>query len=200
MDGVLIDAKDWHYQALNKALDLFGMKIELDDHLSRFDGLPTKDKLSILHKENNFPEKLFNFINQLKQNYTLEFVETRCNPQFQHEYLLSRLYAEGFTLAVASNSIRQTIESMLTKAGIIEYFSFYLSNQDVVKSKPAPDIYLKAIAKLSLSPNECLIVEDNENGINAALASGAHVLVVKDIKEVNYFNVINRVKYLEGKL
>lgn len=51
MDGVLIDAKDWHYEALNKILQLFGMPISHQDHLTKFDGLPTKDKLEMLSNE-----------------------------------------------------------------------------------------------------------------------------------------------------
>ena len=48
MDGVLIDAKDWHYEALNRALNLFGFKISQESHLTTFDGLPTREKLKIL--------------------------------------------------------------------------------------------------------------------------------------------------------
>ena len=198
MDGVLIDAKEWHYHALNKALDMFGMKIDYEQHLRRFDGLPTRDKLAILNKENNLPHKLFDFIDQLKQKYTLELVETMCSPTFQHEYLLSRLSNEGYKLAVASNSIKKTIETMLSKANIINFFDFYLSNQDVIKSKPSPEIYIKAINTLNLMPKQCLIVEDNENGIKAAKASGAHVLVVKSIEDVNYCNIRNKIFSLEG--
>ncbi|MBT0727904.1 HAD family hydrolase [Rosenbergiella australiborealis] len=200
MDGVLIDAQQWHYYALNRALELFGLQIDYEQHLRRFDGLPTKKKLDILRKEKDLPLKLFDFIDQLKQKYTLEIVETCCHPQFQHEYLLSRLTAEGYKLAVASNSIKNTIEVMLTKANILHYFDFYLSNQDVVQSKPSPEIYLKAIDKLNLLPQECLIIEDNENGINAAKASGAHVLAIGKIEEVNYINIKNKISVLEKGL
>ena len=47
MDGVLIDAKEWHYEALNNALQLFGYKISREDHLATFDGLPTREKLRL---------------------------------------------------------------------------------------------------------------------------------------------------------
>ncbi|KMV67481.1 hypothetical protein AI29_12960, partial [bacteria symbiont BFo2 of Frankliniella occidentalis] len=70
----------------------------------------------------------------------------------------------------------------------------------VVKSKPSPDIYVKAISRLELLPSECLIVEDNDNGIKAAIASGAHVLTVRKIEEVNYTNIISKISSLEGTL
>ncbi len=186
MDGVLIDAKEWHYEALNKALDLFGVNISRVEHLNTYDGLPTKKKLQLLSSEKSLPVGLHQFINDMKQIYTMEYVATKCKPRFEHEYALSRLKREGFKLAVASNSIRKTITSMMENASLISYLDFYLSNQDVTKGKPDPEIYLKAIDQLKLSPQECLIVEDNENGKKAARASGAHLLEVEDVHEVTY--------------
>lgn len=48
MDGVLVEAKDWHYEALNRALDVFGLPISRSEHLSQYDGLPTRTKLKML--------------------------------------------------------------------------------------------------------------------------------------------------------
>jgi beta-phosphoglucomutase-like phosphatase (HAD superfamily) len=59
-------------------------------------------------------------------------------------------------------------------------------------------MYNKAISKLGLKPSECLIVEDNENGIKAALASGANLLKVENPNDVHYYNIINRIKELEN--
>ncbi len=62
MDGVLIDAKDWHYFALNKALGYFGYEITRDEHLTVFDGMPTREKLAILSRDKGLPQKLHNFL------------------------------------------------------------------------------------------------------------------------------------------
>ena len=189
MDGVLIEAKEWHYEALNKALSLFGMPISRIDHLSTFDGLPTRKKLELLSIDRGLPNQLHEFINQLKQKYTMELVHTQCNPRFVHEYALSRLKREGYKIAVCSNSIRATVDAMMQRANLNKYLDLSLSNEDVANGKPDPEIYLKAIKHFQLSPSECLIVEDNENGIRAAKASGAHVMVVSDTDEVNYQNI-----------
>ena len=74
---------------------------------------------------------------------------------------------------------------------------FTLSNQDVTKSKPDPEIYNTAITRLGLKPEECLIVEDNPNGIKAALASGAHLLKVESVYDVNYQNIRFRIDEIE---
>lgn len=197
MDGVLIEAKDWHYEALNRALNHFGYTISRYDHLVAFDGLPTRHKLELLSKERGLPISLHSFLNELKQIYTLELVHARCKPIFQHEYALSNLKTMGYRLAVASNSIRNTIEIMMQKSNLISYFEFMLSNQDVILGKPNPEIYQKSIQKFGLMPQECLVIEDNENGIKAAQEANAHIFVVKSILEVNLDNILNYIQYLE---
>jgi beta-phosphoglucomutase-like phosphatase (HAD superfamily) len=198
MDGVLIDAKEWHYESLNKALNIFGTKISRYDHLVTFDGLPTKKKLEMLSLEGAFPKKLHSFVNDLKQQYTMEIVYTSCKPVFQQQYALSRLKSEGYKLAVCSNSIRKTVEIMMEKAALSEYLEFTLSNQDVKQGKPDPEIYKLAINKLGLSPRECLIVEDNEHGVKAAIGSGANILKVESPNDVFYENILSRIKEIEN--
>ncbi len=193
MDGVLIEAKDWHYEALNKALRLFGMEISRIEHLTTFDGLPTKDKLKMLSLEKGLPMGLHGFINELKQQYTMDLVYSLCKPRFHHEYALSKLKESGYKMAVCSNSIRNTIEVMMQKASLDVYLDFYISNEDVEKGKPDPEMYNKAIEKMNLHPKECMIIEDNENGIKAARASGANVMIVEEIAEVNYENILKHI-------
>jgi HAD superfamily hydrolase (TIGR01509 family) len=197
MDGVLIEAKDWHYEALNKALNLFGMEISRYDHLVTYDGLPTKKKLQMLTKERGLPEGLHNFINDMKQLYTMEIVHAECKPRFYHEYALSKLKSEGYKMAVCSNSIRNSVEVMIRKAALSDYLDFFISNQDVTKGKPDPEMYNKAIERLNFVPKECMIVEDNENGIKAARASGANVMIVEEIEDVNYQNIMDHIKKFE---
>ncbi|XAK34615.1 HAD family phosphatase [Campylobacter coli] len=200
MDGVLIEAKDWHYEALNKALRLFGMEISRMEHLTTFDSLPTKDKLKMLSLEKGLPLGLHDFINELKQQYTMDLVYSLCKPRFHHEYALSKLKEEGYKMAVCSNSVRNTIEVMMQKASLEMYLDFYISNEDVKKGKPDPEMYNKAIERMRLHPKECMIVEDNENGIKAARASGANVMIVDEVSEVNYENIKNHICKFEEEL
>ena len=193
MDGVLIDAKEWHYESLNRALRLFGTEINRFDHLSTFDGLPTRRKLQMLTQQGKLPAGLHDFINEMKQLYTMEVVSVQCKPRFGHEYALARLKAEGYHLAVASNSIRNTILVMMERSALAPYLDFIVSNQDVARAKPDPEMYDVAIRRLGIAPHECLIVEDNENGIRAARASGAHVLEVEGVQDVTYQAIAARI-------
>ena len=86
----------------------------------------------------------------------------------------------------------------MQKSNLLDFFEFYLSNEDVSKAKPDPEIYNVAIKKLGLNPSECLILEDNENGIQAAIASGAHLLKIKNFQDVTYENIIQKIKNIEA--
>ena len=197
MDGVLIDAKEWHYEAFNKAINLFGLHISRYDHLRTFDGLPTKEKLRILSSVNFLPEDLHSFVNKLKQQYTMEYIHTSCKPLFHHQFALSKLKQEGYKIAVCSNSIRKTVETMMNYADLAKYLDLIVSNEDVTKNKPDPEMYLTAISKFGLKPEECLVVEDNPNGVRAGIASGAFVLQVDTVYDVNYRNIKSKILFCE---
>lgn len=198
MDGVLIDAKEWHYEALNRALGLFGYEISRTDHIHSYDGLPTKDKLNLISETSNLPYSLHDFINKLKQKYTMEIINQKCAPIFQHEYALSRLKENGYVMAVCSNSIRMTIEAMMDKAELKDYLDLIMSNEDVARAKPDPEIYEKAMERLGLRPEECLILEDNKNGILAAKRSGGHLLQIDTVYDVNYENIASCIENINS--
>jgi beta-phosphoglucomutase-like phosphatase (HAD superfamily) len=197
MDGVLIEAKDWHYDALNRALDCFGMAIQRDEHLAVYDGLPTRKKLELLSASRGLPRPLHTFLNDLKQRYTMEIAYSRCRPVFQHQYALSRLRHDGYRLCVCSNSIRATVELLMRLSALDNYIEFYMSNEDVSRPKPDPEIYSTAIQKLALAPTNCLIIEDNEHGIRAARASGAHVMTVSGTLDVSYARIRQQIQQIE---
>lgn len=198
MDGVLVEAKDWHYEAFNRALDVFGLPISRSEHLSLYDGLPTKTKLKMLTEKKGVPVELHQFLNDLKQRYTTDIIVTNCRPVFNVEYALARLHAEGYKIAVCSNSIRASIEMMMDKSALTPYIDKIISNQDVTKGKPDPEMYLKAMAAFNLCPEECLILEDNDNGIRAARASGGNLLVIGEVSDTNYLNIRSKINSIEA--
>ena len=198
LDGVLVDAKEWHYEALNAALSNFGYGISRYDHLVSFDGLPTKKKLEMLSLDSGLPFGLHNFINRLKQDITLKIIYKNCKPVFHHQYALSRFSSSGIKICVCTNSVKVTAELMLKKSDLHQYLEFFISNEEVKDPKPHPEIYTTAMQRLKLKPEECLIIEDNENGLKAARASGAHVLQVLDTSQVNYNRISKEIKKIEN--
>jgi len=194
LDGVLFDAKEIHFESLNKALGNYA--ITWEEHLSIYDGLKTNQKLEILHERKDLPKDLFPTIWDKKQYFTLEFLkELKSNPSLIHT--ITKLVDDGYKLAVCSNSIRKTVLTVLSKLGIIEYFDLILSNEDVKNSKPHPEIYWKAISMFGCLPEETLIVEDSPYGLLSASRSKSHILRVKETSEVNYINIDKKIKELK---
>lgn len=186
LDGVLIDATEWHYEALNRALALFGYTISRFEHLSSYNGLPTRRKLEMLTVEKGLPRALHPLISQAKQIYTREEILTKCRAVFEREYMVARLKREGWRLGVCSNSIRDTAELMLVQSGIRPAFELVLTNEDVTHHKPDPEVYLTALRRLGLSADEAIAVEDAPPGIESATKAGLRVWKVSGVADVHY--------------
>jgi len=196
LDGVLIDAKEIHYEALNKAIEEVvtleskanigkmyrDYSISREEHLSKYDGLNTKAKLQLLSKEKNLPESWYNRIFDLKQKYTLDLIKQL--PFDENLYgFIEDLHKRGFKIYVASNSIRDTVKHALISTRLIDFVDYYYSNEDVINPKPHPEMYLKCMVKAGVSPKETLIVEDSYNGRLGAEQTGAKVLGINNTCE-----------------
>jgi beta-phosphoglucomutase len=191
MDGVLIDAKDWHYEALNEALSIFGEFITREEHLEKFDGLPTKTKLRMLEEEGRISRRLFPIVEAVKQERTLRAAARLCFPRIEHLIMLAELKRCGFGIGVATNSIRLTANAMLNFAGVVEFLDVLVTNEDVKRAKPDPEIYLSACSKLGIQPKKVLVIEDNRYGVEAATLAGCSVLEVSSPSDLS-LDIIER--------
>ena len=88
------------------------------------------------------------------------------------------LVAEGVPVAVASSSMRASVERVLTQADVLDIVEVIVGADDVAHYKPAPDPYLKAVAQLGLTPNMCSAVEDTSVGVASAVAAGLYTVAV----------------------
>jgi len=184
LDGVLVNMPDGHYEALNKALRLFGVCINEDEHYNHFNGLPTKKKLEELEQQGRLPIGLREFINDIKQKYTKEIIPRYCAPDYSKIILLRHLKDQGFKLGCCSNSTKETLHLMLKSAQLFDFFDIIIGNDEVENPKPSPEIYQMAFEKLCVSPEECVIVEDSPHGIASGKASRATVYEVRDVDDV----------------
>ena len=191
LDGVLVEAKEIHYNALNKAL---GSKyaINWNEHLSIYDGLKTNQKLDMLSNSKGLPISNHKQIWNDKQKYTLQAL-SELIPNETLQNVMSKLVNEGYKIAVCSNSIRKTVLTVLSKLGIMEYMDLIISNEDVKNSKPHPEMYWKAISMMSCLPEETLILEDSPYGLLAAARSKSHILRVKNPNDVTYTNIFKKI-------
>lgn len=195
LDGVLVDATEWHYEALNEALkEIAGFEISREEHISTFNGIPTKKKLEILYEQGRVKKEDFDAIWTLKQSKTNEIIEKTATLDENKKRL--HLGTRQYRKVCVTNSIKQTATLMLEKTGQLNFMDHVISNEDVVNPKPDPEGYLKAISNLKLQPNECMIVEDSPKGIESAKKTKAHVYEVRGYHEVTLENILNQINRL----
>lgn len=185
LDGVLIDATQWHFEALNDALKLFGFEISPEEHSSTYNGLPTSEKLKMLSLQKGLPLGLHEIIRSMKRKFTDDKVLQLCRPSHEKQILLTNLKNKGYKLACCSNAQKYSVQNMLKCAQIDHLFDAIIGNDEGFKPKPAPDIYLAAFKALKVKPSEAVVVEDAVHGIEAAKTSGAKVMAVRGYEDVN---------------
>jgi HAD superfamily hydrolase (TIGR01509 family) len=102
----------------------------------------------------------------------------------------------GIKIGVASNSIRETLDTCLDKLGIKDFVDVSLSNEDVQHPKPDPEIYIKCMSLLNVKPENAVIYEDSDIGHRAAIASKAHLVTVYNRSSINHSLIRKGVEYL----
>lgn len=201
LDGVLVETKKLHYNAFNKALCDIDSKYQIsyDEHLAKYDGLSTHKKLEILGHEKKLCSTEFNNVWLRKQLYTAQMLR-ELKIDFRLIKVLEKLKEDQYCIAVASNSIRESVKITLLKLGLFEYIDFYLSNEDIKYPKPHPEIYLRSMINAGVTPKQTLIVEDSVIGRNAANDSGAYLLGVNNPFEVTYEHIVEHINRINKNI
>ena len=192
LDGVLIDSKDYHYDALNEALGE-EYAISREEHVSTYDGLPTTAKLELLSKNKGLPAERYEEIWRAKQENTLHIFKTKVDKDYELMGYFQQLVEEGYKVAVASNSIRNTVKIILLRLGLLEFVDIYVSNEDVVRNKPFPSMYWKCMMALGALPDDTVILEDSHIGRQGALDSKCHLVPIENRSDLNQAK-IDRIK------
>ena len=194
LDGVLVDATEWHYESLNDALqEVVGFIIKRDEHISTFNGIPTIKKLEILNKQGRLSKDQFDIVWEKKQEKTFDVIKKTASLDSNKIRLHNK--TKNFKKACITNSIHKSALLMLEKTGQLQFMDFVISNEDVSLPKPSPEGYNIAIKKLDLEPNECMIVEDSPKGIESAYQSKANVYEVSGYDEVTLENILTKINY-----
>ena len=187
LDGVLVDSKKLHFDALDKALSLISQeyRISYQDHLTSYDGLSTNKKLKMLCETKDFPRDEIDNTWKAKQKITLKIIDDfTVDKRIQN--IFKQLKLEGFTIACATNSIRETAKLQLIRKGFMEYIDFLYSNQDVNNPKPNAEIYMRCMIKAGVSPDETVIIEDSHIGRKGAIRSGGVLCAVENPDDLSY--------------
>ena len=197
LDGVLVDTKKIHFDALNVALKSIKFEqISFKDHVNIYDGLPTLEKLKILKEKKGLNKKFFQKIQKIKQIETQKLLNKNLKYNPKIFKLFSKL-SKKYKICIATNAVNKTLQVCLKKLRIKKFIFSSFSNQDVINNKPHPEIYLKCLIEIGCKPNETLIFEDSSHGVMAAQDSGCHLFTVKNLSDISYNNILNFMKNLE---
>lgn len=182
MDGTMLDSEPLHARAIQEVFSRYGVSMEVQAIMDRYVGWGDdnvyKDKKE-LHSHITHAE----FIKQ-KDDLLLTVVENYSEAEFRDIFakdclrFIELLKEKNISVAVVSASARVTVNSFLTKAGILELFDYTLTRDEVYETKPSPACYLEAMRKLNTKSFETIIFEDSEHGLMSAVSSGAKVFAL----------------------
>jgi HAD superfamily hydrolase (TIGR01509 family) len=197
LDGVLIDSKEIHFDALNLALSEIDSSyvISKEEQDLTYEGLSTKAKLDILSYSKGLPKEFHNIIWEKKQIYSLAMFRVFDKDQELID-LFKLIKSFNIKIGVASNAIRETVVGSLKSLGVYEFVDYALSNEDVSNPKPNPEIYKKMMSLLGSSAETTVIFEDSEIGQAAAKASLAKLFSVTERKDISLSYISKAIEFL----
>lgn len=199
LDGVLIESKDMHFNTLNLALENVHKDyvIDYNDHLENYNGFPTKKKLELLTKKKGLPIHFYEKIQKEKQNSTIEWIK-KIPVDNRLRDVFSKLKNEKNKISVASNSISDTVKTALLSLQLMEFIDCYVSNEDVLRPKPFPEIYWKCMIRLNFLPTETIILEDSPIGRLGAINSGAYLIPIDSPSNVTIELIQQKIKEINS--
>jgi HAD superfamily hydrolase (TIGR01509 family) len=180
LDGVLVDSEPIHFRAANRVLARFGTSISEAEYLTCI-GLGERTTWEVWRRRYAIPESVERLCALNTEIRVEEITGTDDVPAIEDGVRLARrLHAAGVQLAIASSSTREVIETLLEALRLADVFVVRVSGDDpdVRQSKPAPDVYLAAAARLGVPPAACLAIEDSGPGVIAAKRAGMTCIAV----------------------
>lgn len=180
MDGLMFDTERIGYEGWKYAGSQLNIDIS-DSLIESFRGTGEKRKRKL------FAEKFENTAEydtafSLRTTYAAEWIEKNGLPVKPGlKKLLNYLKENGFKTALATSSSREKAMAYLKMADVETYFTTSVCGAEVQNAKPAPDIFLAAAKALGLEPQQCLVLEDSRNGLEAAKAAGCKAVVIPDL-------------------
>ncbi len=176
MDGVIVDSEPRHQRAFMDVFRKMGYEhnhgVEFESYLGKSDCSVWVDFVA-MHN----PKWTLDELQAWKQSRFIEILRDE-QPIFDGLPELVSKTAEVWPLAVASGSLHPVIDEVLALKNLRQYFKVVVSIGDVGKTKPAPDVFLRAAELLDISPADCCVIEDSAAGVQAALSAGMQVIAI----------------------
>lgn len=184
MDGVIVDTEPGFYIVANKFLARYGKSITKEYFEQFFGGASeymwkvTTEMLGL-----DVPvEECLRAVHEIREQRIREEGYEAIDGTLD---LIREIHGQGIPLAVASSSSKQEIERVMDYFGISHCFQVLVSGKDCEHPKPAPDVFLKTAEILGMKPEQCLVIEDSNNGVTAAKKAGMSVIGFRNLQVAN---------------
>jgi len=167
-DGTIVDSMPLHYSAWKQALGEQGCTLD-EDLFYSWGGKPPVEIIASLNRMRGLNMPIEAVAARKESLYYSLLHDLRPIPE-----VLEHIDAQHghIPFAVVSGSTRESIVKSLNAVGLLDRFPILVGSEDYALSKPAPDAFLTAAARLGVAPKDCLVFEDTEMGIQAATAAG----------------------------
>ena len=181
LDGLLADTEIISLKVYQELLKDFGIPFTEEIYSREYSGHREEENVQRFLDTYDLP---WNFDQTLEKVYELEarILTKGVNLKKGAKSLLAFLQREGIPIALATSSVESRARMILDSNGILSLFDHLVFAKDVKRSKPYPDIFLKACSDLNVLPENCLVLEDSEAGIEAAYRAGIPVICIPDLK------------------
>ena len=181
LDGLLADTEIISLKVYQELLKDFGIPFTEETYSREYSGHREEENVQRFLDTYDLP---WNFDQTLDKVYELEaqILAKGVNLKKGAKNLLTYLQREGVPIALATSSVESRARMILDSNGILSLFDHLVFAKDVKRSKPYPDIFLKACSDLNVLPENCLVLEDSEAGIEAASRAGIPVICIPDLK------------------
>ena len=181
LDGLLADTEIISLKVYQELLGDFGIPFTEETYSREYSGHREEENVQRFLDNYDLP---WNFDQTLEKVYELEarILAKGVNLKKGAKNLLAFLQREGILIALATSSVESRARIILDSNGILSLFDHLVFAKDVKRSKPYPDIFLKACIDLNVLPENCLVLEDSEAGIEAAYRAGIPVICIPDLK------------------
>lgn len=191
MDGVILDSEPLHIAAFQATLGRFGHTLDMDGYEAHFAGKTDEEGFrqyfDFIGETANIPH-----IMSEKAKAYLELAGDQLSPYPGVVSLIKEL-STRVPLALVTGSLRAEVDVALKACGIQDQFSVIVAADDISKSKPDPEGYLKAAKQLSIAPKDCVVVEDTPNGVSAAAAANIDCIAVTNTHSTDQLKAATRV-------
>ncbi len=175
-DGVIFDSAPMHLTAYKQAFSRLGLEISDKDYYEN-DGLGAQETFKRISKEYHKPLNFLEWHGLKKKTYQ-ELIKSEALPIKGVEKIIKAIHKDNIKQAIASSSNKDDLIGVLKKLNLYQYFDIILTQEDVSKGKPNPEIFIKAAEKLKIKPQNCLVFEDSIYGIKAAKQAGMKCIAV----------------------